>query len=312
MSYLWTQALERTDSRVRDPLVNAPSTQIGFSLSGKHIVVTGGTHGIGLASADTCLAAGATVTIVARSAPEIAERVAELGSAHGSERVAGFAGDVSVPENVEAVFAEAVRARGNLHGVVHAAGIYGPIGPITEVDPAQWRGVIEVNLFGTFLVLREACRRMQASGGRIAVFSGGGAAAPFPNYTGYACSKAALVRLVETAAIEMAPFAIAINAIAPGFVKTRLHDQTLAAGPLAGGFLAKTQEVMESGGVSAGVGARAAAFLVSDSASGITGKFVAAPYDDYERWNDHPDALRDTDIFTLRRILPRERGMDWQ
>ncbi len=295
-----------------NPLADEPSTQTNVSLSGKHVVVTGGTHGIGLATAWECLAAGASVTIVARSAAEVAARAGELARSYGVDRATGIAGDVSEPESVAGFFARAEAARGPIHGVTHAAGIYGPIGPITDVDPAAWLRVIEVNLFGTFLVLREACNRMKSAGGRIAVFSGGGAASPFPNYTGYACSKAALVRLVETAAIEMAPFGIAINAIAPGFVKTRLHEQTLAAGDVAGAFLAKTQEVMESGGVPATVGARAAAFLVSDASAGITGKFVAAPYDGYERWTEHLPELRDTDVFTLRRIVPRERGMDWQ
>jgi 3-oxoacyl-[acyl-carrier protein] reductase len=275
-------------------------------------LVTGGTQGIGSATAARCLEAGATVTIVARTSADVDACVAELGRIHGQPRVAGIAGDVSSPSSVSEFFSAAAAAYGPVQGVVHAAGIYGPIGPITEVEPSEWLGVIEVNLFGTFLVIREACRRMQTAGGRIAVFSGGGAASPFPNYTGYACSKAALVRLVETVAIEMAPFGIALNAIAPGFVKTRLHDQTIAAGQLAGDFLERTREVLASGGVSPDVGAHAAAFLLSDAAAGITGKFVAAPYDDYRLWSEHLAELRDTDIFTLRRIVPRDRGMDWQ
>ena len=149
-------------------------------------------------------------------------------------------------------------------------------------------------------------------GGRIALFSGGGASSPFPNYTAYASSKVAVVRFAETIAEELGP-SIEVNCIGPGFVATRLHEQTLAAGERAGGeFLEKTKAALSSGGVSATVGAEAAAFLVSDAAAGITGKFVAAQYDDYRAWPSRLEALSGSELFTLRRVLPRERGLDWQ
>jgi 3-oxoacyl-[acyl-carrier protein] reductase len=154
---------------------------------------------------------------------------------------------------------------------------------------------------------------MTNGGGRIVLFAGGGAAAPFPNYTAYACGKAGLVRLTETVALELAPARIQVNCIAPGFVVTRLHEQTLAAGERAGkDFLEMTRQQIEKGGVSASVGAEAAVFLVSDAAEGITGKFVAAPYDGYGEWPGHLEELSGSDLFTLRRIVPRDRGMDWQ
>jgi 3-oxoacyl-[acyl-carrier protein] reductase len=96
-------------------------------------------------------------------------------------------------------------------------------------------------------------------------------------------------------------------------VITRLHQQTLSAGKLAGEkFLEATKAQIEKGGVPASVGGNAAAFLISEQAQGITGKFVAAPYDGWSDWIKHLDELKNTDIFTLRRILPKERGMDWQ
>jgi 3-oxoacyl-[acyl-carrier protein] reductase len=120
------------------------------------------------------------------------------------------------------------------------------------------------------------------------------------------------VRFTETIAQELGP-EIEVNCVAPGFVATRLHDQTIAAGAgAAGAFLKKTQAQLASGAVPATVGAQAAAFLVSDAAKGITGKFVAAPYDDYRSWPDRLEDLRDSDLFTLRRIVPKDRGQDWQ
>jgi 3-oxoacyl-[acyl-carrier protein] reductase len=279
----------------------------------KSILVTGGSMGIGLESARVCLAAGANVMICARGASALADAAADLASSAASDRIATCTVDVGDEGDVDALFDAFAERFGRCDGVIHAAGIYGPIGPITDVEPDAWWDALRINLFGTFLVARAGAKRMQASGGgRIALFSGGGASTPFPNYTAYASSKVAVVRFAETIAQELGP-EIEVNCIAPGFVATRLHEQTLAAGERsAGAFLQKTQASLASGAVSATVGAEAAAFLVSDAARGITGKFVAAPYDDYRSWPERLDALRDSDLFTLRRIVPKDRGQDWQ
>jgi len=284
-------------------------------LSGKNILVTGGSLGIGFAIAEACLRSGARVMIVAREKKALDEARDSLAKVDGAATVAAVTADVSDPASVEDVFETFTSSFGRLDGVVNSAGIYGPIGPITDVDPQEWLKAIHVNLFGSFLVARAACSRMRTSGGgRIVLLSGGGAATPFPNYTAYATSKVAVVRLTETIAIEMAPFGIEVNAIAPGFVATRLHEQTLAAGASAAGqaFLETTKKQLAGGAVPPSVAANASVLLLSDAAKGITGKFVAAPYDGWKDWPAHVSELQASDIFTLRRILPKERGMDWQ
>lgn len=284
-----------------------------LDLSNKNILITGGSMGLGYAAAEACLQANGRVVICARNQDDLDAAVSRL-KADGHQNIAGITTDVTKQEEIETALNKVESQFGPLNAVIHSAGIYGPIGPITEVNPQEWLDVMQINLFGTFLVVRQTCLRLQKNGGgRIALFSGGGAASPFPNYTGYACSKVGVVRLTETIALEMAPHNIEVNCIAPGFVITRLHQQTLAAGNLAGEkFLDATKNQIEKGGVPASVGGSAAAFLISDQAKGITGKFVAAPYDGWKDWPEHLEELKSTDIFTLRRIMPKERGMDWQ
>jgi NAD(P)-dependent dehydrogenase (short-subunit alcohol dehydrogenase family) len=284
----------------------------GKPLAGKSILVTGGSMGIGLESARVCLTQGAKVVLFARGVEALSHAEAELNAEGFAGSVAVASGDVGSEKDVESAFSSLAARFGSCDGLIHAAAIYGPIGRITDLDLSAWEETIRINLLGTFLVARAAARRMLAGGGRIVFFSGGGAASGFPNYSAYACSKAGVVRFTETIAEELAP-TIEVNCVAPGLVITRMHEQTMAAGERAGaGFLAKTRDAIASGGVPATVGAQAAAFLVSDSAKGITGKFVAAPYDGYRLWSNHLAELRDTDIFTLRRIVPRDRNMDWQ
>jgi NAD(P)-dependent dehydrogenase (short-subunit alcohol dehydrogenase family) len=283
-----------------------------FDLTGKRILVTGGSMGIGRACAAACLQAGARVMICARTGGPLFE-TADGFKQKGLSTIAVRVADVTDESQVTELFRSTVQEFGTLDGVIHCAGIYGPIGPVMDVEPSVWWEAVRVNLFGTFLVGREACRTMQSGGGRVVLFSGGGAAMPFPNYTAYACSKVGVVRLTETLAQEMKPFNVEINCVAPGFVITRLHQHTLDAGERAGAsFLETTKRQMASGGVPASVGAQAAAFLVSDQAKGITGKFVAAPYDGWDAWPEHLDELQQLDVFTLRRIVPKDRGKDWQ
>ena len=283
------------------------------SLAGKTIVVTGGSMGIGYACAEEILRCGGAVVICARGEKDLSVAAEKLRTFPGA-CVRAVRSDVTSAEDVVRVL-DVAGELGRVDGVVHSAGTYGPIGPAVNVDPTAWLEAIRVNLFGSFLVSREACRRMieQDVPGSIVLISGGGAATPFPNYTAYACGKVGVVRFTETLALEVAEHRIRVNCVAPGFVATRLHEQTLAAGEaLAGSFVEKTKAELAKGGVAASVPARTVAFLLSSRAAGITGRFVAAPYDRWEQWPDRLDQIAGSDLFTLRRIVPLDRGMDWQ
>ena len=123
-----------------------------------------------------------------------------------------------------------------VHVLVNNAGIYGPLGPSEEVDWAAWVRAMEINVYGSVLPCRAFLPHFkQHRYGKIVQLSGGGATNPLPRISAYAASKAAIVRFAESLALEVKPFDIDVNAIAPGALNTRMMDEVIAAGPDAVG-----------------------------------------------------------------------------
>lgn len=275
-----------------------------MNLSGKSAVVTGGGRGIGEAIAIALAREGVRVVLAARTMPEL-ERVAQKIRGAGSTAVAAQA-DVVRPADVDRVIETARRHFGSVDILVNAAGTYGPIGPLWEADVQAWIEALHINLVGTFLCCRAALPSMlDRRWGRIINMSGGGATASLPAFSAYAVSKVAVVRLTETLADELKDTGITVNAIAPGAVDTRLQDQVLAAGDRAGPLAQHIRRLRETGegGVPADLAADLAVFLASDAAAGLTGKLIAAPYDDWRSWSSGDiRALMDAPWLTLRRI----------
>jgi NAD(P)-dependent dehydrogenase (short-subunit alcohol dehydrogenase family) len=278
-------------------------------LAGRRVLVTGGSMGIGRASAEAVARAGARVVIAARGAETLQQAAAEMQGA--GYDVHPVAADVSQPDQVRALIASVEARLGGIDGVVHAAAVLGPIGPATATEPEAWWTAVRANLFGSYLVATMAARSM-TSGGSIVLFSGGGATSPFPNFSAYGCSKVAVVRFGETLAQELEGSGIRVNCLAPGMVATRMQDQTLAAGDAAGAQYSQTvRQRLQEGAVPAGLAAAAAVFLLSPAAEAINGRLLAAPWDDWQAWPEHAVELRNSDVFTLRRIMPADRGFKW-
>jgi NAD(P)-dependent dehydrogenase (short-subunit alcohol dehydrogenase family) len=292
--------------------VSAAATQ---PLAGRCALITGAGQGLGLEIARSYLAAGASgVCICGRDGGTLEGAEAELRELAGpGQQVLAQVADVSRPDEVEALVAHALERLGELTILVNNAGIYGPKGPIERVDWEQWVRAIEINLFGSVLPARALVAHFAARGyGKIVQLSGGGATGPLPSLSAYAASKAAVVRFAETLALELREHGVDVNAIAPGALNTRMLDEVLAAGPeLVGeGFYARALDQQRTGGVPLARGAELAVFLGSAASDGITGKLLSAVWDPWPALPDHLDEL-DSDIYTLRRIVPRDRGRDW-
>jgi NAD(P)-dependent dehydrogenase (short-subunit alcohol dehydrogenase family) len=286
-----------------------------LALHGRVAVVTGANRGLGEVIARRLLQDGAHVALAARDADALRVAAGRLAASRpaADQKIIWQPTDVSRREEVDRLIQRTLQELGRLDVLVCNAGVYGPIGPIEEVDWDEWVQAIEINLLGTVLCCRAALPTMRRQGkGKIVVLSGGGATAPLPRLSAYAASKAGVVRFAETLAEEVKDSGIDVNAIAPGALNTRLLDQVVEAGSERVGeqFHQRMVRLKEEGGTPLEVGADLTAFLASDASDGITGRLLAAVWDDWRNLPERREQLATSDVYTLRRIVPEDRGWD--
>ena len=278
-------------------------------------IITGANQGLGLEIALHYARAGARLVMCARDIDLLTlarERVA-AACAHPDMALAVQA-DIGVASDCEQVLARTLSAFARVDILVNNAGIYGPKGPIEDIDWQAWVDTVTVNLLGSVKMSQLVVRPMRQSGyGKIIQLSGGGATNPLPNISAYAATKAAIVRFAETLAEELRGSGVDVNCIAPGALNTRMLDEVLQAGPDAVGeaFYQRSLKQKEQGGAGLVKGAELAVYLASAASDGLTGKLLSAIWDPWADLADHAADLNGTDVYTLRRIVPKDRGLDW-
>ena len=284
-----------------------------MKLAGKRAVVTGASQGLGLSIANTLAREGADVLICARSKNDLSQAEEQIRKEAKGRLFAAIA-DVAKESEVVGLASQAERDLGGTDVLVCNAGIYGPKGALDELDWESWVQAININLIGTVLCCRVFLPLLRKSArGKIILLSGGGATKPLPFVSAYAASKAAVVRFGETLAEELRPDGIDVNSVAPGAMNTRMLQEIVDAGPEKVGkaFYEASLRQQASGGTSPEVGAQLCCYLASDQSDHLTGKLISAVWDPWEQFAQHADDLKTTDIYTLRRIVPSDRKLDW-
>ncbi|MBZ4655315.1 MAG: oxidoreductase [Peptococcaceae bacterium] len=200
-----------------------------ISLAGKTALVTGGGTGIGKAIAVEFAKNGAKVIVNYNASKANAEEVVSEIKALGGEAIA-LQADLTKEEEVKALVEECVKFGGTIDILVNNAGTLVQRCPIDQMDLSLYNKIMDVNMTSTFLVTKHVIPVMKKTGGRIinmssvAAHNGGG-----PGAVIYATSKAAVATFTKGLAKELAPYNILVNAIAPGVITTRFHDQYTSA-----------------------------------------------------------------------------------
>ncbi|OGT38020.1 MAG: dehydrogenase [Gammaproteobacteria bacterium RIFCSPHIGHO2_12_FULL_37_14] len=286
-----------------------------MKLVGCSAIISGASQGLGFEIARQFVLEGANVMLCARSPQPLYEAQAVLAKlATNQAKVLAMPVDISNPEQVSHLVKTTIAEFGQLTVLVANAGIYGTKGPIDEIDWDEWSRAIDINLKGTVIQCRSVLPYFkQQKHGKIIILSGGGATKPMPNFSAYATSKAGVVRFAETLAEEVKDFNIDVNTVAPGALNTRLLDEVLAAGPekVGAAFYNQSLKQQQSGGTPLSVGAALCTFLASNASKGITGRLISAVWDQWQDLPKHINDLNDSDVYTLRRITPQDRGKTW-
>jgi NAD(P)-dependent dehydrogenase (short-subunit alcohol dehydrogenase family) len=284
-----------------------------MKLKNLNALITGASQGLGKVIAEQFLREGANVALCARTEKDLLATRDELVQKFRAQKIITKPCDVSQEKDVNAFVAFALRELGSIEILVLNAAIYGPMGPTEPVSLADWRRAVDINLYGVLLPCRALIPHFKkVTHGKIIILSGGGATNPLPNISAYAASKAAVVRLMETLADELRSHHIDVNAIAPGALATRLVDEVLAAGPekVGAAFYEKNKQWKEKGATPLELGAALAVYLASPQSDGITGKLISAQWDPWEKLHEFKADLN-SDIYALRRIVPKDRGKTW-
>jgi NAD(P)-dependent dehydrogenase (short-subunit alcohol dehydrogenase family) len=211
-------------------------------VAGWSILVTGGGSGIGLATAERLASDGASITICGRTEQKLAEateRIAKTARHGASARY--VVADVTVEEEVAAAVALCAEPTGRIDGLFACAGGSLHLGSVLTADVAAVRATIDLNLAGSIICVKQGATAMKTQGGpgSIVLMSSGAGRFPHPHLWAYGVSKAGICFLAETAAEELGPFGIRVNAVAPGIIDDELMSFITAGGPLLDDYLAE-------------------------------------------------------------------------
>lgn len=236
-----------------------------LGLAGQAAIVTGGSRGIGFATAARLLREGAAVVVASLRPESVAAALREL---EPLGRVFGVACDVAVEADVVRLVDETLRRLGRLDLMVANAGIADPYKSLLDTSVAEWDRMLAVHLRGSFLCGREAARAMRvaATRGRIVTVASTNAYECDPHAASYNAAKAGILGLTRSMAVDLAPFGIRVNAVAPGWIHTDMaaNDLPPRGTPLDNlGVLGRAGEPEEV--------AAAIAFLASDACGFLTG-----------------------------------------
>jgi NAD(P)-dependent dehydrogenase (short-subunit alcohol dehydrogenase family) len=268
-----------------------------YDFNGRVAIVTGGGYGIGREIAQSLARMGAAVSIVGRSQSRLDETMASIEVAGGRAMV--FSADVANKSAVQRVVAETESKFGPVDILVSNAGLDGPFGPLWLNDTDAWRRTLDTNLFGSVVVAQSVLPGMvQRRKGHIVFVGSGGGLWPIPFDTGYSVTKAGIIRLAETLALEAEEYNVRCFVIHPGVVHTGMSDSVMDS-PDGKRWLPKYDVALERGKTPIEWASQLCNFLVSGQADGLSGCFVSVN-DDYRDMASRAKQIQEQDLYKLR------------
>ena len=274
-------------------------------LDNRVALITGAGRGIGRAIALAYAREGARLALAARTISELEETARQAGALSAPTCIIPV--DVASRAQVDRMVAQTLDRFSCIDILINNAGIAGPLGALQDNDVSSWIQAIQVNLIGTYLCCRAVVPVMLRQGrGKIINLSGTGGNNARQHLSAYCASKAAVVRLTETLALELEGANIEVNALGPGSIHTRMREEMRDAAAKAGAteLYELGRRVTSGGGASAQPAGELAVFLASDDSGGLSGRLISAATDDFPNLPPRIPDIMSSDAYTLRRTEP--------
>jgi NAD(P)-dependent dehydrogenase (short-subunit alcohol dehydrogenase family) len=271
----------------------------------KNCIITGASKGFGKSIAIKFYSTGYGLSLCSRNLP------GDYLTPYSDDRILKTSCDVSDEIQVNNLIDESIKKFKTIDCLILNAGVYGPMGPLESTDLNEWIASFNINLYGVVYPCKKIIEHFKLKNkGKIIVISGGGATSPMPFVSSYAASKAAVIRFMESLSLELKDFNIDINAVAPGPLVTDMMDQAINAGPEVIGkeFYEKNKKWKETEQNNIAIATDLVYYLTTDESNGITGKLISAKWDNWKTLHEKINTLKTTDLYTLRRIVPEDRG----
>ena len=271
-----------------------------MTLRGKVAIITGAGKGIGRGIARAYASEGAKLVLVSRTLAQV-EDAANEARAAGAEASA-IAVDVASPDDVRRMVEHTLERYSRVDVLVNNAAILGPVGPLHLNDAEHWAQAININVTGLMLCCHAVLPHMIGQGGgKIINLSGAGVTRASETISAYGTSKAAVVRLTETLALEMLPHNVSVNALGPGQIDTDLLDPMASEDSLIEPAMGAMVRRTKSGrGAPLEEAAALAVWLASDASDGLSGRLISATQDDWRELGPRIPQIMASDLYTLR------------
>ena len=273
--------------------------------------ISGATGYVGLKLIDHLASRGRNLLLSARDEVKLHEVVKKISNTYPNQNFRGFACDLGNSESWEPAI-ELLKPF-NVLEYINCSGIQGQLGPSSEVGYQELMNVFNVNLFSSMYFSNHFASSLR-EGEKLSIihFSGGGSTSPRPLFMSYSLSKTSLLRFVENFAAENPDRNIKINAIAPGVMPSKMQSEIIG-----NEWLHDSKDRLTALSSLSNLDPdptkllRLCDFLLSDESTGVTGKLISAEWDNWTEWPNHLGQLKDSDLYTLRRIIGRDRGQEW-
>ena len=271
-----------------------------MTIRGKVAIITGAGKGIGRGIARAYASEGAKLVLVSRTLAQV-EDAANEARAAGAEASA-IAVDVASPDDVRRMVEHTLERYSRVDVLVNNAAILGPVGPLHLNDAEHWAQAININVTGLMLCCHAVLPHMIGQGGgKIINLSGAGVTRASETISAYGTSKAAVVRLTETLALEMLPHNVSVNALGPGQIDTDLLDPMASEDSLIEPAMGAMVRRTKSGrGAPLEEAAALAVWLASDASDGLSGRLISATQDDWRELGPRIPQIMASDLYTLR------------